>query len=95
MPRTSTLDLLKKADSNKLVMVTAYDYTMARLAEQGSVDVVLVGDSLGMVMQGLFPTSKYPLYPKNTLASSCMQFGGAQWTGGRGLEPVPKGWRGA
>jgi 3-methyl-2-oxobutanoate hydroxymethyltransferase len=33
-------------------MVTAYDYTMARLVDQASVDMVLVGDSLGMVIQG-------------------------------------------
>ena len=33
-------------------MVTAYDATFARLADESGVDVVLVGDSLGMVMQG-------------------------------------------
>jgi 3-methyl-2-oxobutanoate hydroxymethyltransferase len=34
-------------------MVTAYDYTMACLADEAGVDAVLVGDSLGMVVQGL------------------------------------------
>jgi 3-methyl-2-oxobutanoate hydroxymethyltransferase len=34
-------------------MVTAYDFTMARLVDEAGVDVVLVGDSLGMVVQGL------------------------------------------
>jgi 3-methyl-2-oxobutanoate hydroxymethyltransferase len=34
-------------------MVTAYDFTMARLVDQAGVDAVLVGDSLGMVVQGL------------------------------------------
>ncbi|MEO8875092.1 MAG: 3-methyl-2-oxobutanoate hydroxymethyltransferase, partial [Polyangiaceae bacterium] len=34
-------------------MVTAYDFTMARLADMSGVDCVLVGDSLGMVVQGL------------------------------------------
>jgi 3-methyl-2-oxobutanoate hydroxymethyltransferase len=33
-------------------MVTAYDYTMARLVDAAGVDMVLVGDSLGMVIQG-------------------------------------------
>ncbi len=33
-------------------MVTAYDFTMARLLDQGGVDILLVGDSLGMVVQG-------------------------------------------
>jgi 3-methyl-2-oxobutanoate hydroxymethyltransferase len=33
-------------------MVTAYDFTMARLLDAAGVDVLLVGDSLGMVVQG-------------------------------------------
>ena len=33
-------------------MVTAYDYTMARLLDEAGADVLLVGDSLGMVVQG-------------------------------------------
>ncbi|MBV9947488.1 MAG: 3-methyl-2-oxobutanoate hydroxymethyltransferase [Myxococcales bacterium] len=39
-----------------LAVVTAYDFTMARLIDEAGVDVVLVGDSLGMVIQGL-PTT--------------------------------------
>jgi 3-methyl-2-oxobutanoate hydroxymethyltransferase len=35
-----------------ITMVTAYDYTMARLLDEGGVDALLVGDSLGMVVQG-------------------------------------------
>jgi len=35
-----------------LVMVTAYDYTFTKLAEAAGVDILLVGDSLGMVIQG-------------------------------------------
>lgn len=45
-----------KAESQKIVMVTAYDYAMARLADQAGVDMVLVGDSLGMVVQGMEDT---------------------------------------
>jgi 3-methyl-2-oxobutanoate hydroxymethyltransferase len=57
MKRITALDLLKqKADSKKIVMVTAYDYSMARLAEAAEVDMVLVGDSVGMVIQGLEDT---------------------------------------
>ncbi|MFM8269613.1 MAG: 3-methyl-2-oxobutanoate hydroxymethyltransferase [Pseudomonadota bacterium] len=37
---------------SKLVCVTAYDYTFAKLVDQAEVDIVLVGDSLGMVVQG-------------------------------------------
>jgi 3-methyl-2-oxobutanoate hydroxymethyltransferase len=36
----------------RLTMLTAYDYTMARLLDEAGIDAVLVGDSLGMVMQG-------------------------------------------
>lgn len=36
----------------KLVMVTAYDYFLSKLAEQAGVDMLLVGDSLGMAFQG-------------------------------------------
>jgi 3-methyl-2-oxobutanoate hydroxymethyltransferase len=41
-----------KRQGDKLVMVTAYDYPTARLAEEAGVDIVLVGDSLGMVVLG-------------------------------------------
>lgn len=57
MARNSVLDLRKKkADNEKIVMVTAYDWTMARLVDMAGVDMVLVGDSLGMVVQGLSDT---------------------------------------
>jgi 3-methyl-2-oxobutanoate hydroxymethyltransferase len=42
----------RKATGEKIVMVTAYDVVFAKLADDAGVDVVLVGDSLGMVMQG-------------------------------------------
>lgn len=35
-----------------LAMVTAYDFTMARLLDEAGVDLMLVGDSVGMVVQG-------------------------------------------
>src|SRR6201997_23194 len=41
-----------KAKGGRLTMLTAYDYTMARLLDAAGVDAVLVGDSLGMVVQG-------------------------------------------
>lgn len=43
----------RKEAGPPIAMVTAYDYTMALLLDEGGVDVVLVGDSLGMVVQGL------------------------------------------
>jgi len=41
-----------KEQGEKIAMVTAYDATAARLVGEAGVDVVLVGDSLGMVVQG-------------------------------------------
>src|SRR5512137_456645 len=43
----------RKGQGDKIVVVTAYDVAFARLADRAGVDVVLVGDSLGMVVQGL------------------------------------------
>ncbi len=49
----SVLDLHRmKAESRKITMLTAYDAVFARLVDQAGVDVILVGDSLGMVVQG-------------------------------------------
>ena len=41
-----------KRSGRKLVMLTAYDYSFARVVDDNGVDLVLVGDSLGMVVQG-------------------------------------------
>jgi 3-methyl-2-oxobutanoate hydroxymethyltransferase len=38
--------------SERIVMVTAYDATFARMLDEGGADILLVGDSLGMVVQG-------------------------------------------
>ncbi len=42
----------RKRGGDKIVAVTAYDVAFARLADSAGVDIVLVGDSLGMVIQG-------------------------------------------
>jgi len=46
----------RKGSGLPVAMVTAYDFTMARLVDQAGVDLILVGDSLGMVVQGLANT---------------------------------------
>lgn len=49
----TTSDFLKmKANGEKIVMITAYDYPAAKLSEESEVDMILVGDSLGMVVLG-------------------------------------------
>ncbi|MCH2527779.1 MAG: 3-methyl-2-oxobutanoate hydroxymethyltransferase, partial [Dehalococcoidia bacterium] len=53
MSRITALNIRDyKTSGNKFSMVTAYDYTSARLAENGNIPVLLVGDSLGMVVMG-------------------------------------------
>ena len=42
----------QKVRGDKIVMLTAYDATFARLLEAAGADILLVGDSLGMVVQG-------------------------------------------
>lgn len=45
-----------KHRGERIAVVTAYDATFARMLDEGGVDVLLVGDSLGMVVQGLSST---------------------------------------
>jgi len=53
-PKVTVLDVKKaKEEGRKLVMMTAYDYPFGLLADEAGVDIVLVGDSLGMVVMGL------------------------------------------
>jgi 3-methyl-2-oxobutanoate hydroxymethyltransferase len=45
--------LKKKAEGRRFSMLTAYDYPFARMVDEAGIEVVLVGDSLAMVVQGL------------------------------------------
>lgn len=47
----TTLKKMKDA-GDKITWLTAYDYSFANLVDEAGVDAILVGDSLGMVMQG-------------------------------------------
>src|SRR5512132_4216789 len=44
--------LAMKQAGRRITMLTAYDATMARLLDRAGVDMLLVGDSLGMVVMG-------------------------------------------
>lgn len=49
-------DVLKAKGKRKLVMITAYDYPFSKLVDEAGVDMILVGDSVGMVVHGLSST---------------------------------------
>ena len=52
--KVTVLDIQQaKEERRKLVMVTAYDYPLGLLADEAGMDIVLVGDSLGMVVLGM------------------------------------------
>jgi 3-methyl-2-oxobutanoate hydroxymethyltransferase len=52
--KTTVLDVQQaKNEGRKLTMLTAYDYPLGLMAAESGVDIVLVGDSLGMVVMGL------------------------------------------
>jgi len=53
MTRVTVDDIRQmKGRGEKIVMLTAYDYPSSRLAEEAGVDMILVGDTLGMVVLG-------------------------------------------
>jgi len=65
---TFTLTALEKAESlrqrkggQRISALTAYDYPTARLLDESGVDVILVGDSLGMVVLGFSDTTQVTL----------------------------------
>ena len=51
--RKTILDIKKmKSQGEKITMLTAYDYGMASILDESDIDILLVGDSLGMVVLG-------------------------------------------
>ena len=52
-PRVTTTILMKmKQEGNKITALTGYDYPFASMLDSSGIDIILVGDSLGMVVQG-------------------------------------------
>ena len=54
--RVTVPDILRRKGGDKIVALTAYDFPFARLVDEAGVDLILIGDSLGMVVQGLDTT---------------------------------------
>ncbi|MCH7712285.1 MAG: 3-methyl-2-oxobutanoate hydroxymethyltransferase [Chloroflexi bacterium] len=53
MPKVTVRDVAEmKARGEKIPMITAYDYTTAKVVDQAGIPLLLVGDSLGMVVLG-------------------------------------------
>ncbi|MBQ0078483.1 MAG: 3-methyl-2-oxobutanoate hydroxymethyltransferase [Eubacterium sp.] len=52
MKRTVATLLKQKAEGEKISMLTCYDYSTAKLVDKAGIDMILVGDSLGMTMLG-------------------------------------------
>jgi len=59
--KVTTRDILSRKQGEKIVSVTAYDYSMAKLVDSADVDVILVGDSLGNVVLGYPDTTRVTL----------------------------------
>ena len=54
--RITVPEISKRKGGERIVALTAYDFPFARLVDAAGVDVILIGDSLGMVVQGLETT---------------------------------------
>ena len=54
--KITSASIRERKGKDKIAVVTAYDVAFARLADRAGMDIVLVGDSLGMVVQGVANT---------------------------------------
>ena len=59
--KVTTATIRARKGGKKITSVTAYDYPTAKLVDDADVDVILVGDSLGMVVLGYPDTTKVTL----------------------------------
>lgn len=74
--RVTTTSLYKmKQDGKKITALTAYDYPFAGMVDAAGIDIILVGDSLGMVVQGkentLAVTMDEILYHTSIVSKAC------------------------
>ncbi len=75
--RITVVDLKKKKEAKEpIVMITAYDYPSAQMVDEAGVDIILVGDSLGMVVLGYENT--LPVTMEDMLSHTAAVVRGAQ-----------------
>ena len=67
------------ADGEKIAMLTCYDACFATLLDEGGVDMLLVGDSLGMVLQGRASTLPVSLQEMAYHTACVARGAGAAW----------------
>ncbi len=72
---TTTTFIKMKKEGTKITAMTAYDHAFATMFDESGIDIILVGDSLGMVIQGgnstLHVTMEEMLYHTKIVANSC------------------------
>jgi len=71
-------ELRMKRGKEKIIMLTAYDYQMAKILDEVGIDLILVGDSLGMVIQGYADTKSVTM--EDMLYHTCAVARGAKNT---------------
>jgi 3-methyl-2-oxobutanoate hydroxymethyltransferase len=76
----------KKRRGERISMLTAYDFSFARIFDAAGIDVLLVGDSLGNVVQGRDTT--LPVTLDETIYHTRMVVGGARRPRGVGVNAV-------
>ena len=74
---TNTLQEMKRS-GEKITMLTAYDYSMARILDGAGIDVILVGDSASNVMAGhettLPITLDQMIYHATSVVKACLLY---------------------